>query len=778
MEFLQHWRYGDPHSTSTSTPTPTSPSTRWRWASRRSATTGSPAQPARWADRATARAIEPRWSPPDDPGARDGDRLYVVDAAAHSRRSTCAERDPVAAHRGGCHGRGRRRRRRTSCTWRARTGHVAAWTRRCSTRCGRRCAAEPRPRGADRPLLGTPVRATALAVADGASCSPWATTARWCRWTSTTGELIGVDDRVDGARRSSDPAATIRRRGAARRDRRHRARRPRLLADDLVDDAGTHRGRCSRPTRAEVVAGGLAWTSATERAVQGHIDDGTLTGVELDGAAPWSLAATADAVLLDAGHARRAGHARPGRPGAWCWRWRRAASSEHACTSSAPTDGASCARQVGRAALERSRCRCPAPRQRRASGTQPANLVHVGGQRARTAPPTVYVDRAPRQLRVRRRAAAVRARGALVMDTQPDRPGDDRTQLLALAADGRMASVEVGSNAFGWRLPGVLMGAATAAVSVPAGAAPLPAPQRGRVRGRPRPRRGDAVRQLRIAMNDVYVTVFLVCRGHAVRARLAGQLARAVAGATRGLLAVGVLLGLALASKWVAAYAIGGFVLLVLLRSALGPADRARGHAAHHGRAGRARHPARRGGATRIATGCSCCIMLPSPWRSRRRSSGGPSAPHARRARLRGRLLADPGRRLLVGRVGRVRAAAAGATARDRRPAGCWSLGGALVVGAASRSACWRGSPDGSASVRSATRSRSVPRCPGPGSAGRRAGCAPGACWACPVAVRARLPDARSRSPSTSLTTRRGSTSATSCGTGSRPTTPARRCGS
>ena len=33
---------------------------------------------------------------------------------------------------------------------------------------------------------------------------------------------------------------------------------------------------------------------------------------------------------------------------------------------------------------------------------------------------------------------------------------------------------------------------------------------------------------------------------------------------------IGVLLGLALASKWVAAYAIGGFLLLMLLRSGLG----------------------------------------------------------------------------------------------------------------------------------------------------------------------------------------------------------------
>ena len=37
-----------------------------------------------------------------------------------------------------------------------------------------------------------------------------------------------------------------------------------------------------------------------------------------------------------------------------------------------------------------------------------------------------------------------------------------------------------------------------------------------------------------------------------------------------GLLAVGILLGLALASKWVGAYAIGGIALLFVLRSALG----------------------------------------------------------------------------------------------------------------------------------------------------------------------------------------------------------------
>jgi hypothetical protein len=51
---------------------------------------------------------------------------------------------------------------------------------------------------------------------------------------------------------------------------------------------------------------------------------------------------------------------------------------------------------------------------------------------------------------------------ATVMDTQPDRPTVDRTQIVAFANDGATVSVDVGGNAFGYRMPGVLMGALTA----------------------------------------------------------------------------------------------------------------------------------------------------------------------------------------------------------------------------------------------------------------------------------------------------------------------------
>lgn len=170
------------------------------------------------------------------------------------------------------------------------------------------------------------------------------------------------------------------------------------------------------------------------------------------------------------------------------------------------------------------------------------------------------------------------------MDTQPDRPSDDRTQLIAVAADGRTASVEVGSNAFAWRLPGVLLGALTVGV-LHLFAAAVPAPLGGGVRGHPGARRGDAVRQLAHRHERRLHHVLRVSRADAVR----GPLGRALQRAWQvivGFIAIGLLLGLALSSKWVAAYAIGGLAILILLRSALGRIVALAGHAGHHGRAG------------------------------------------------------------------------------------------------------------------------------------------------------------------------------------------------
>jgi hypothetical protein len=154
-------------------------------------------------------------------------------------------------------------------------------------------------------------------------------------------------------------------------------------------------------------------------------------------------------------------------------------------------------------------------------------------------------------------------------DVAPLYPGTDRQEILAFAPSGKTAAVDVGNHAFAWRLPGVVAGSLMAvlvyllarllvrrrSVAVLAGLVTL--------------LDGMLFVQSRIAMNDVYVGLFIV----AAYTLFAGLWL----GRWRGpwafwllMPAIGGLLGLALASKWVALYAIGGLGILILARSALG----------------------------------------------------------------------------------------------------------------------------------------------------------------------------------------------------------------
>ena len=154
-------------------------------------------------------------------------------------------------------------------------------------------------------------------------------------------------------------------------------------------------------------------------------------------------------------------------------------------------------------------------------------------------------------------------------DTQRDRPESDRTDLLALSPDGNLAVIDIGQNAFAWRFPGVIMGTVTLVCiyllarflfrrrSVALFAAAL-----GLVGGM-------FFANARIAMNDTYIAGFMMA-ALTVFVPLYLGLWRRRWQVILGLLAVGILLGLALASKWVGAYAIGGIALLFVLRSALG----------------------------------------------------------------------------------------------------------------------------------------------------------------------------------------------------------------
>ena len=194
--------------------------------------------------------------------------------------------------------------------------------------------------------------------------------------------------------------------------------------------------------------------------------------------------------------------------------------------------------------------------------------IHVLGRAQNATTPTVYVVE-PRSNAVFADAPLAFEPTALTMDVQPDRPAEDRDDLLALSNEGQLATIDVGNNGFAYRFPGVLLGALMA-VCIYLLARFLSA------------RRAVALivallvladgmffANARIAMNDTYVAFFIVAAMTLFVPLWLGRW-RSRGALIAGFLGVGVLLGLAFASKWVGLYAIGGVGLLILIRSALG----------------------------------------------------------------------------------------------------------------------------------------------------------------------------------------------------------------
>ena len=154
-------------------------------------------------------------------------------------------------------------------------------------------------------------------------------------------------------------------------------------------------------------------------------------------------------------------------------------------------------------------------------------------------------------------------------DFNPDYPASDRQQIMVFDGEGTMASIDAGSHAFAWRLPGVIAGALTAALlylltrilfrrRLVAGLVGLFVIADGMF-----------FVQSRIGMNDVYVGLFIIA-AYTVFAAIWTGWWKGRGAFWLAMPIIGVLLGLALASKWVAAYAIGALLLLILVRSALG----------------------------------------------------------------------------------------------------------------------------------------------------------------------------------------------------------------
>ncbi|HEY3333627.1 MAG TPA: phospholipid carrier-dependent glycosyltransferase [Candidatus Limnocylindrales bacterium] len=160
------------------------------------------------------------------------------------------------------------------------------------------------------------------------------------------------------------------------------------------------------------------------------------------------------------------------------------------------------------------------------------------------------------------------APAAWVLDHNGDYPSQSHGAILAFDPQGTTAAVDVGSYHFSWRMPGVILGALTVGLLY----------LLGRLLFARRPVAvlvglfvlldGMFFVQSRIAMNDVY-TGFFILAAYTLFTWLWLERRRAAA-FWLAMPAIGVLLGLALGSKWVAAYAIGALGILVLVRSALG----------------------------------------------------------------------------------------------------------------------------------------------------------------------------------------------------------------
>lgn len=160
---------------------------------------------------------------------------------------------------------------------------------------------------------------------------------------------------------------------------------------------------------------------------------------------------------------------------------------------------------------------------------------------------------------------------ALGFDIASTSQGDDRGRLLISTATaegrGELVRVDAGSNAFAWRLSGVIFGVILVALVYLLAATMFS-------------RRRIAVLAAafvaldpmsyvmsRISMNDIFVTVFIVAAYTLFWQIWSGRWQRS---AWWVLPLVGVLIGLAAATKWVGFYALAGLLVLVLARSHLG----------------------------------------------------------------------------------------------------------------------------------------------------------------------------------------------------------------
>jgi hypothetical protein len=165
-------------------------------------------------------------------------------------------------------------------------------------------------------------------------------------------------------------------------------------------------------------------------------------------------------------------------------------------------------------------------------------------------------------------ALTLGASGA-ALDASAERSDGGNEELLLAAPSGAMTQVSVGELAAGWRWPGVIAGALAAALLVLLARLLTERRDVAALVGVLALLDGAGFVQSRIGMNDAYLLALLLGGAAAFVAWLQGRARGALSGGLL-LLVAGLLLGGALASKWVALYGIFGLGIIWLARTAPG----------------------------------------------------------------------------------------------------------------------------------------------------------------------------------------------------------------
>jgi 4-amino-4-deoxy-L-arabinose transferase-like glycosyltransferase len=160
---------------------------------------------------------------------------------------------------------------------------------------------------------------------------------------------------------------------------------------------------------------------------------------------------------------------------------------------------------------------------------------------------------------------------AMAFDVASTAQGDDHAALLVSTADpsgeGALVRIDAGSNAFAWRLGGVVFGAVLVGLIYLLAATMFSRRRIAVLAAAFVAIDGMSFVMSRISMNDIYVATFVVAAYTLFWQVWSGRWARS---AWWVLPLVGVLIGLSAATKWVGFYAMAGLIVLVLARSALG----------------------------------------------------------------------------------------------------------------------------------------------------------------------------------------------------------------